>query len=60
MSQLAGTPVLILKEGYTFEEAIEFLFKCPTCHKPMTHLDNNHIIEALTQKIEQIERELTE
>jgi transcription initiation factor TFIIE subunit alpha len=44
----------------TFEEAIEFLFKCPTCQKLMTHLDNSLIIKALTQKIEQIKSELTE
>jgi transcription initiation factor IIE alpha subunit len=42
----------------TFKEAVEFLFKCPTCHKPMTHLDKNHIIKALTHKIEQVKEEL--
>ena len=45
---------------YTFEEAIEFLFKCPTCDKPMIHLNNNCFINVLMQKIEQIERELSE
>lgn len=39
---------------FTFEEAFELLFKCPTCMKPMTHLNNDLIIEILTQKIEQI------
>jgi len=44
---------------YTFEEAVEFLFKCPTCHKPMTHLNSNSFIKILTQKIEQIAKELS-
>lgn len=44
---------------YTFEEAIEFLFKCPICHKPMTHLNNNRFIKVLTHKIEKIEKELS-
>jgi len=39
---------------FTFEEAFELLFKCPTCFKPMTHVNNDLIVEALTRKIEQI------
>jgi transcription initiation factor TFIIE subunit alpha len=39
---------------FTFEEAFELLFKCPTCIKPMTHFNNDLIIKVLTQKIEQI------
>jgi len=45
---------------YTFEEAIEFLFKCPICHKPMIHLNYNCFIKVLIRKIEQIEKELSE
>lgn len=45
---------------YTFEEAIEFLFKCPVCHRPMIHLSYNCFIKVLIRKIEQIERELSE
>jgi transcription initiation factor TFIIE subunit alpha len=44
---------------YTFEEAIEILFKCPICHKPMIHLNNDLFISVLTEKIEKIEKELT-
>jgi transcription initiation factor TFIIE subunit alpha len=39
---------------FTFEEAFELFFKCPTCNKPMTHLNNDLIVEVLTRKIEQI------
>jgi transcription initiation factor TFIIE subunit alpha len=38
---------------FTFEEAVELLFKCSTCNKPMTHLNNDLIVEVLTRKIEQ-------
>jgi transcription initiation factor TFIIE subunit alpha len=44
---------------FTFEEAIEYFFKCTMCHKPMTHLDNSLIIKILTQKIEEIKNELS-
>lgn len=43
-----------------FEEAIELLFKCPTCEKPMMHYDNNRIVQALTSKVEQLRKELGE
>ena len=39
---------------YPFEEALEILFKCPACNKPMMYLNNDRIVEILTRKIEQI------
>jgi transcription initiation factor TFIIE subunit alpha len=39
---------------FPFAEAFEFLFKCPVCNKPMTHINNDLIIKALTRKIDQI------
>ena len=42
----------------TFEEATEYIFRCPTCNKPLNHYDNSKIIEALLKKIEQIKSEL--
>ena len=39
---------------FPFEEAFELLFKCSFCNKPMTHLNNDWIIEILARKIEQI------
>lgn len=43
-----------------FEEAFEFLFKCPAYNKPMVHVNNCHIIEVITRKINQIKKELGE
>lgn len=43
---------------FPFEEAFELLFKCPTCNKPMAHINNSHIVEVMTQKIAQIKREV--
>jgi len=45
---------------FPFEEAFELLFKCPVCNKPMVHLNDDRIVEAITRKIEQIKRELSE
>ena len=45
---------------FPFEEAFELLFKCPACNKPMSYVTNNKFIETLTQKVEQIRRELGE
>jgi len=39
---------------FPFEEAFELLFKCPACNRPMIYVNNDWIIEILTQKIEQI------
>jgi transcription initiation factor TFIIE subunit alpha len=39
---------------YPFAEAFELLFKCPTCDKPLNHINNDLIVKALTKKIEQI------
>ena len=39
---------------FPFEEALELLFKCPVCNKPMMYLNNDRIVEILTRKIEQI------
>ena len=45
---------------FPFEEAFELLFKCPTCNKPMAHVNNSSVVEIMTQKVEQIKRELGE
>lgn len=42
----------------SFEEAMEYLFRCPKCNKPLVHYDNSKIIEALSKKIEKIKSEL--
>jgi transcription initiation factor TFIIE subunit alpha len=43
-----------------FEEAVEVIFQCPTCNKPMMHFDNAPVIEALSQKVDQLRTELGE
>lgn len=43
-----------------FEEAIELLFRCPTCNKPMMHFDNGKLVDVLSQKVDQLRKELGE
>jgi len=44
----------------TFEEATEYVFRCPKCDKPLTHFNNERIIEFLSKKVEQLRSELGE
>jgi transcription initiation factor TFIIE subunit alpha len=43
-----------------FEEAVELVFKCPTCSQPLMHYENDKIIQVLTKKIDQLRKELGE
>jgi transcription initiation factor TFIIE subunit alpha len=43
-----------------FEEAIEHIFRCPKCGKPLTHLDNKKTVEFLSKKTKQLNNELNE
>jgi transcription initiation factor TFIIE subunit alpha len=43
-----------------FEDAMEYAFKCPVCGSPLRHFDNQNIITNLTNKIRQLEAELSE
>jgi len=43
-----------------FEEAMELVFRCPTCNKPLMHFENDKIVSALTKKVEQLRKELGE
>jgi len=43
-----------------FEEAVELIFRCPTCDKPLMHVDNSKIIEFLERKIKELEKEINE
>ena len=45
---------------FPFEEAVELVFRCSTCNKPMMHFDNGRIIEALNRKIGELRKELSE
>ena len=42
----------------TFEDAMEFMFRCPTCGQPLKHFDKQRTIEALNKKIEELKKEL--
>jgi transcription initiation factor TFIIE subunit alpha len=42
----------------TFEQAIEVFFKCPSCQRPVTLVDNGRLKDALRWKIEQVGTEL--
>jgi transcription initiation factor TFIIE subunit alpha len=43
-----------------FEEAMELIFRCPTCSKPMMHFDNGKVVEVLSRKVDQLRKELGE
>ena len=43
-----------------FEEAMELIFRCPTCNKPMMHFDNGEVVETLSRKVDQLRKELDE
>jgi transcription initiation factor TFIIE subunit alpha len=44
----------------TFEEAVELVFRCPTCGKPLMHYNNEKIVQVLTKKLEQLRKEMSE
>jgi transcription initiation factor TFIIE subunit alpha len=41
-----------------FEDAIELVFRCPTCNKLLMHFDNTELKETLAQQVEQLRKEL--
>ncbi|OYT49983.1 transcription factor [Candidatus Bathyarchaeota archaeon ex4484_231] len=43
-----------------FEEATEYVFRCPKCDKRLMHFDNSKIIEFLSKKVKQLRSELSE
>lgn len=43
-----------------FEEALELIFRCPVCGKPLDHFDNKIILEFLEKKIKELQKELNE
>lgn len=43
-----------------FEDAIELIFKCPTCGKPLMHYANERMLNALSKRVEQLRKELGE
>ena len=43
-----------------FEDAMEHVFQCPLCGKPLMHYENGKIIEFLNDKVEQLRKEMSE
>ena len=43
---------------FTFEEAMEYVFRCPNCGGPLEHFDNSQIIRVLEEKIAKLEEEI--
>jgi transcription initiation factor TFIIE subunit alpha len=43
-----------------FEDAMELVFRCPTCSKLLMHFDNSELREILTQQVEQLRKELSD
>jgi len=43
-----------------FEEAVELVFKCPTCGKALVHYDNDKVVQALGKRVDQLRKELGE
>jgi transcription initiation factor TFIIE subunit alpha len=43
-----------------FEDAVELVFSCPTCGKPLAHCENGQFVEYLSAKVEQLRKELGE
>jgi transcription initiation factor TFIIE subunit alpha len=43
-----------------FEDAVELVFRCSTCGKPLIHYENSKIVQALTKKVEQLRKEMGE
>ena len=44
----------------TFEEAMELVFRCPTCNKLLMHFDNTELKKALEIRVEALRKELGE
>jgi transcription initiation factor TFIIE subunit alpha len=43
-----------------FEEAVELVFHCSTCGKPLVHCENENFVVQLSLKVEQLRKELGE
>ena len=44
----------------TFEDAMETVFHCPVCGNKLKHCDNSNIIKVLSEKFEQLRKDISE
>ncbi len=42
----------------TFEEAMESIFKCPTCGRNLQHFENTAVVEGLSKRVSSVKNEL--
>lgn len=45
---------------FTFEEALEITFQCPTCHASLTNISNKEVISVLETKVKILEKDLAQ
>jgi transcription initiation factor TFIIE subunit alpha len=43
-----------------FEEAVELVFHCSNCSKPLEHFENGKMVDKLSEKVETLRKELGE
>ena len=43
-----------------FEDAMELVFRCPTCNKLLMHFDNTELKASLVERIDALRKELSE
>ena len=43
-----------------FEDAMELVFRCPTCNKLLMHFDNSELKANLAERVEELRKELGE
>ncbi len=43
-----------------FEDAVELVFHCSTCGRPLVHCENGKIVQRLSDRVEQLRKELGE
>ena len=43
-----------------FEDAMELVFRCPTCNKLLMHFDNTELKASLVERIDTLRKELSE
>ncbi|UCC34006.1 MAG: transcription factor [Candidatus Bathyarchaeota archaeon] len=43
-----------------FEDAMEIVFRCPTCSKPLRHYENGKIVHILAERVDHLREELGE
>jgi transcription initiation factor TFIIE subunit alpha len=43
-----------------FEDAMELVFRCPTCNKLLMHFDNTELKASLVERVEALRKELGE